>query len=430
MVQGDVNEKIPFLKLVILGIQHVLVMYAGAIAVPLIIGAAIGLTKEQVAFLIKADLFTCGIATILQSLGIGGKIGIKLPVIMGVTFVAVTPMINIGQHLGLQYIYGAIIISGILVFIIAPYFSKIAALFPPIITGTILTVIGINLISVAMNWAAGGASAKDYGSNFNLLLAFGVMLLILLLIKYTSGFLKSTAVLLGMAAGCIFAYIAGRMNISGMSAEPWVSVTLPFWFGMPKFDIAAVITMTLVAVICMVESTGVFFAVEKIVGREVKEKDLASGFRAEGIAIFLGSIFNSFPYTTFSQNVGLLAITKVKSRFVTVMAGFILVMFGLFPKLAFIVASMPAPVLGGAGIIMFGMVSATGLSMLSTVDYCRTENLMIIAVSIGIGVGISLKPDIFNKLPPVLEVLLSDGILMTCISAVLLNFFFKCKDKD
>ena len=182
--KDPVDEKLPLIRLIILGLQHVLVMYAGAIAVPLILGSAIGLTKEETAFLIKADLFTCGIATILQSLGVGKNIGVKLPVMLGVTFVAVAPMINIGQHLGIQYIYGAILISGVIVFVIAPYFCRIVEFFPPIVICSILTTIGINLLAVAMDWVAGGVGSKEYGSPFNILLASSVTVLILIITKY------------------------------------------------------------------------------------------------------------------------------------------------------------------------------------------------------------------------------------------------------
>jgi xanthine permease len=333
-------------------------------------------------------------------------------------------MINIGQHLGIQYIYGAILISGVIVFVIAPYFCRIVEFFPPIVIGSILTTIGINLLAVAMDWVAGGVGSKEYGSPFNILLASSVTVLILIITKYSNDFFKSISVLCGLVAGSVFAYFAGHMSIAGLSSEKLIGVTTPFWFGYPKFDISAVLTMIIVAIISMIESSGVFFAIGKIVDKEVKNKDLANGFRAEGLAITLGSILNSFPYTTFSQNVGLLVLTRIKSRFVTVTAGLILIILGLFPKLAYIVACLPPAVLGGAGIIMFGMVAVTGISMLHEVNYKIMENLLIVATSIGIGVGVSIRPAIFDKFPKIIQVIISDGVFMACIVAIALNFFF------
>lgn len=421
------NDKIPFPKLLIMGLQHVLVMYAGSIAVPLIIGSALYLTKEQTAFLIKADLFTCGIATLLQSFGIGKNIGIKLPVILGVSFITVAPMINIGQHLGMQYIYGAIIISGLIVFLISDMFCKLLKFFPTIVVGIILTVIGIILLPVAINWSAGGAGAKEYGSFFNLSLALGVMIVIIVITKFGNPFFKSIAVLCGLVLGSVFAFFAGHMSVAGISNEPAFGMVAPFWFGVPKFNISAIAIMTLVAFINMIESSGVFFAVGKITGKKIGHREVAAGFKVEGLAMIIGSVLNSFPYATFAQNVGLVVMTQVKSRFVAVAAGFILIILGLFPKLAFLIASMPPAVLGGAGIIMFGLVAATGLSMLSEIDYCRTENLIIIASSMGLGIGVSMKPQIFDNCPRILEVILSDGVFMASISAIVLNHFLNYK---
>jgi len=420
----SVDEMLPLGKTTILGFQHVLAMYSGAVAVPLIVGSAIGLNKSELAFLITADLFTCGIATLLQCLGLFRNIGIRLPLMLGVTFTAVGPMIAIGSGLGLQYVYGSIIISGLFVFLAAGYFGKLRKFFPPIVTGSVVTIIGTSLLPVALNWAAGGVGAKDYGSPFNLALAFGVLLFIIVFTRYAKGFWSAIAVLLGLILGSLLAAALGHMSLAGIAAEPWVAITKPFWFGWPKFDLVAILTMVLVAIVSMVESTGVFFALGKVTGITIKEEHISNGLRAEGLAVMLGAVFNSFPYTTFSQNVGLVALTRVKSRYVVAAAGIILILLGLLPKFAYIVASIPSAVLGGAGLVMFGMVAASGIRMLGAVDYERTENLFIVAVSVGLGLGVAVVPQMFAHLNPTLSMLVSNGIVVGSLAAIILNYIF------
>lgn len=419
-----VDQKLPLGQTAVLGLQHVLAMYAGAVAVPLIVGGAIGLTKSQLAFLINADLFTCGIATLLQCLGTFRGVGIRLPIIMGVTFTAVGPMIAIGSNLGLPYVYGSILVSGLFIFLFAGYFSRLRKFFPPVVTGSVVTIIGTSLLPVALNWAAGGIGSPDYGAPYNLALALGVLIFIAVITRYAKGFIAAIAVLLGLILGSVVAYFTGHMSLAGVASEPWVAVTKPFWFGLPKFDAVAILTMILVALVSMVESTGVYFAIGKVTDVEITEQDIGNGLRAEGLAVMLGSILNSFPYTTFSQNVGLVALTRVKSRFVVAAAGVILILLGLLPKFAAIVASIPAAVLGGAGLVMFGMVAASGIRVLSTVDFGRNENLFIVAVSVGLGLGVSVVPQVFEHLSPTIKLLFSNGIVVGSFTAILLNYVF------
>lgn len=419
----EVDQKLPAGQSFILGLQHVLAMYAGAVAVPLIVGGAVGLTKSQLAFLINADLFTCGIATLLQVLGIGKNIGIRLPIILGVSFTAVGPMIAIGGNYGITAIYGSILASGLFVFLIAGYFSKLRRFFPTVVTGSVVTIIGTSLMPVAMNWCAGGIGRSDYGDPINLALALGVLIIITLLNRYGKGFVTAISVLIGLIAGSTVAFFLGKMSLAGMASEPWLAVTTPFYFGLPSFNIAAILTMILVAMVSMVESTGVFFALGRVVGIDISEKDIERGIRAEGLAVMTGGILNSFPYTTFSQNVGLVALTGIKSRYVVMASGFILMALGVLPKVATVIASIPPAVLGGAGIAMFGMVAASGMRLLASVDYERSENLFIVAVSVGLGLGVSVVPQIFDQLPDTLRLLMSNGIVVGSLSAVVLNYF-------
>ncbi|GAB3629336.1 purine permease [Pandoraea terrae] len=421
-----VDARLPLAKLFTLGLQHVLVMYAGAVAVPLIIGGALKLSIDQVAFLINADLFACGIATLIQTIGVW-KFGLRLPIMMGVTFTAVTPMIAIGTNpaLGLLDIYGATIVSGIIGIVIAPYIGKLLRLFPPVVTGTVITVIGVSLMGVGINWAAGGFGNPDYGNPVYLGVSFAVLVCILYITKYVRGFFANIAVLLGILFGTLVALLLGKVSFAGLAETPWIGIVMPFHFGMPKFDLIAIATMTLVMLVTFIESTGMFLAVGDIVGRPVDQKTLVRGLRVDGLGTLIGGIFNTFPYTSFSQNVGLVGVTGVKSRWVCVAGGMILIALGMFPKVAHVVASVPQFVLGGAGIVMFGMVTATGIKILSTVDLAKNKyNLYIIAISIGMGMIPVASDKFFNKLPHALEPLLHSGILLASITAVLLNAHF------
>ena len=423
-----VDEVLPAGKLFVLGLQHVLVMYAGAVAVPLILGSAMKLPRDQVALLINADLFACGVVTVIQSLGVW-KFGIRLPVMMGVTFASVGPMIAMGTNpdLGLLGIYGSVIGAGIIGIIIAPVVSRMRPLFPPLVTGTIIAVIGISLMRIGINWAAGAPvpALPGYGDPFNLLVALIVLVAILLIIKYVRGFFANIAVLLGIILGFIIALAAGRVSFAGLRDASWLDIVYPFQFGMPKFDALAILTMTLVMIVVMIESTGMFLALGEMTGRKVTTDDLARGLRTDGLGTLIGGLFNTFPYTSFSQNVGLVGVTGIRSRWVTVVGGIILIAFGIFPKMGYVVASVPQFVLGGAGVVMFGMVAATGIRILAGVNY-RTQPAApyVIAISIGFGMIPLVADKFFQYMPKALSPLLGSGILLTSIAAVILNLYF------
>jgi xanthine permease len=409
-----------------LGLQHVLAMYAGAVIVPLIIGGALKLTPAQMAYLLAADLFTCGLATLLQAIGTR-YVGIKMPVVLGCTFTAVGPIIAISLSSNLATAYGAILVAGLFVFLAAPLFGKLLKFFPTVVTGSVVTIIGLSLIGVAMNNVAGGQGSPDFGAPRNLALAFGTLLVILLVNRLFTGFLRAISVLIGLVAGTAAAYAMGMVHFSNVANASWVSIVQPFYFGTPQFDIGSILTMIIVCLISMVESTGVYFALSKVTGQEIGEGDIVKGLRAEGIAIVLGGIFNAFPYTTFSQNVGLVSLTRVKSRRVVIAAGMILAVLGLLPKLAALATVIPNAVLGGAMIAMFGMVVAYGINILSTVDFRENENLLIAACSIAVGLGSSTVPGMFDQLPDMAKLFLQNGIVTGSVTAVVLNLFLTRK---
>lgn len=441
-----VDEILPAPRLAALGLQHVLVMYAGAVAVPLIISGALGLTPDQRALLINADLLACGLATLVQAIGFPG-VGIRLPVMMGVTFASVAPMLAMagaakaGGATGTQAllsIYGAVIGAGIFALLVAPLIGRLLRFFPPVVTGTIITVIGISLMRIGVGWAEGpltvvqivdGAAKVVPNPNRDALdglaMALFVLLVILGINKFAKGFVSNIAVLAGIVIGGIVATITGKMSFADVARASYFDVVYPFQFGMPSFQIVPILTMCIVMIVVMIESTGMFLAIGEMTDRKITPEDLTKGLRADGIGTIIGGIFNTFPYTSFSQNVGLVGVTGIRSRYVAVAGGVILVILGFIPKLAALVGSVPVEVLGGAGIVMFGMVSATGIRILGQVDFAtRRHNLFVVAVSIGFGLIPLVAPNLFKNFPGELKPLLDSGIILASIAAVLLNAFF------
>lgn len=412
-----------------LGLQHVLAMYAGAVIVPLIVGSALKLSPEQLAYLVSIDLLTCGIATLLQVWS-NRFFGIGLPVVLGCTFTAVGPMIAIGSQHGISTVYGAILAAGLFVVIFAGLFGKLIRFFPPVVTGSVVTIIGLTLIPVALNDMGGGVGNPNFGAPVNLLLSFGVLALIIAMNRFFTGFWRAISILLGLIAGTFVAALLGKVSFAPFHEASWFHMVHPLYFGMPTFEITSVLTMILVAAVSLVESTGVFLALGKICDRDIRSEDLTRGYRAEGLAIILGGLFNAFPYTTYSQNVGLIQMSGVRTRDVIMTAGGILIVLGLIPKVAALTTLIPTPVLGGATVAMFGMVVSSGIRMLgSQVDLNNHENLLIIACSVGMGLGVTVVPTLFNQLPQAVQILTGNGIVAGSFTAIVLNLVFNLRRK-
>ena len=435
-----VDQILPVPKLLTLGLQHVLVMYAGAVAVPLILGRALKMSPENVAFLISADLFACGLATLVQCVGFPG-VGIRLPVMMGVTFASVGPMLSMAASpdVGILGIYGSVIGAGIFAVLVAPFMGRLLPLFPPVVTGTIILVIGVSLMRIGINWAGGGLPTltkvvdgvpgafpnPGYGQLEGLGIALFVLLVILGLLRWFTGFVSNVAVLLGIIAGAVVASILGIMQFDRVASAAWVDFVTPFRFGIPKFQLVPIATMCIVMVVVMIESTGMFLALSEMTGRKIDQAAIARGLRADGVGTILGGIFNTFPYTSFSQNVGLVGVTGIRSRWVTATGGVIMLVIGMLPKLSALVEAVPQVVLGGAGVVMFGMVAATGARILTTVDFKTNRyNLFVVAISVGFGMIPLVAPNFFTYTPLALHPLLESGILLAAIVSVLLNLFF------
>ncbi|YCI79657.1 purine permease [Bacillus sp. R1-10] len=398
-------------------------MYAGAILVPLLVGRALNLTPEQLAYLVAIDLLTCGIATLLQAWK-NKYFGIGLPVVLGASFVALSPMIAIGSQYGIPAIYGSIIVAGLFIFLFARYLGKLVKFFPLVVTGTVVVIIGLSLIPSGVRNMAGGAGNPDFGSLDNLMLSMGVIAIILIINRFFKGYVRSLSVLLGIVAGTALAAMMGKVDFHEVLEASWFRIPQPFFFGAPSFEIGPILTMLIVGLVIVVESTGVFFALGEICDRPVTQDDLTRGYRAEGLAITLGGIFNAFPYNTFAQNVGLVQLSQNKSTNVVVAAGSILVFLGLVPKIAALATIIPVPVLGGATVVLFGMVVSSGIKMLGSVDYNNQHNALIIACSISLGLGSTVVPELFSQLPLALRTIVSDGVITGSLTAIFMNLFF------
>jgi xanthine permease len=424
----DQVEGLP--QLFLFGLQHVLVMYAGTVAVPLILGSALQFTPKQVIALISADLFTSGVATLLQTMG-WWKFGARLPLIQGCSFICVAPMILIGSHYGIPALYGAVISCGLFTMLVGPWFSRMLRFFPPVVIGSVITVIGLSLLPVAGGWLGGGdPSAADFGGFVHLGLGLATIVLIVAIQRFGRGIIGNLSVLLGLIGGTALAAVAGQASFRQVTATPWFALAHPLLFGPPRFVLLPALVMSLSMLVVMTETTGNCLAIGEITGRPIGPATLTAAFRADGLSTVLGGLFNSFPYNVYSQNTGLLALSKIKSRYAVAAGGGLLVVLGFLPKLAAVIAGIPRPVLGGASIVMFGMTTMAGIEELTRVRYQGTSNAIIVAVSVSMGVLPIASPPLFAHAPDAARLFLNSGIFLAAATAVLLNLFFSSKTEN
>lgn len=416
-----VDEILPARQLATYGLQHVLVLYAGAVAVPLILGSALGLTQAQVVTLINANLLTSGIATLIQTLGFW-KFGARLPLVQACSFIALAPMIMIGKEYGLSHVFGAVIAGGAATVALAPVISRLLRFFPPVAIGSLITIIGVSLMPAAAIWLGGGnPGSADFGSAANL--ALGLVTVVITLVVYArfSGFIGNLAVLVGLIAGTAIAAAFGLTDFANVGSAAWFELSPPFAFGTPSFALVPTLIMTLAMLVIMAETTGNCLAIGQIVGKPSTQQTLGNAFRADGLSTMIGGVFNSFPYNAFTQNTGLISLSGVKSRYVVASAGAIMVLMGLFPKLGALIAAVPRPVLGGCAIVMFGMTTVAGIQELSRVKFEGTRNAIIVAVSVSVGVLPMSFPALFAQASGPLKLVLESGIFLGAITAILLN---------
>ncbi len=419
------DEQLGLVANLLYGLQHVLTMYGGIVAVPLVMANAAGMSASDTGLLITACLFVGGIATLLQTLGIP-FFGSRLPLVQGVSFAGVATMVSI-LHTGggMQGVLGAVLFSSIAGLLIAPVFSRLTRFFPPLVNGCVITVIGLSLMPVAANWAMGGnPQAAGYGSMGNIGLAGLSLVVVLALSKLGNAMVSRLSILLAIVIGTCVAALLGKTDFSGVGGGAWFAFPMPLHFGWPAFNLAATLSMFIVILVLLVETSADILAVGDIVGTRVDSRRLADGLRADMLSSVVAPFFGSFTQSAFAQNVGLVAVTGIKSRYVVAFSGLILIAFGLLPVMGRFVACVPPPVLGGAGLVLFGTVAASGIRTLAKVDYHGNMNLVIVAASIGMGVLPMVKPDFYHHFPAWFATMFHSGISSTAVTVLLLNLVF------
>ena len=417
----SLSEKILF------GIQHIFAAFGGIIVVPLVLSSALGFDAKTSTALISASILAAGLATIIQARGIG-KIGSKVACIMGTDFTFVSPSITVGSTLGLPGIIGATILGAVFEVVLSFFIKPLMKLFPPLVTGTVVCLIGLTLLPVSIDWAAGGAGSADYGSIKNISIAMLVLIGTLLLNRYGKGMLSSASILIGMVVGYIACIPLGLVDFSSVREASWISFPKIFEYGV-TFDLKALLAFIPAYFVTAIETVGCLKAVGEVSEVEMDDKRIGAGVLADGVGSMLGGVVGTLPNTTFSQNVGLIPLTKVASKHVAVMAGIILVLLGFLPKLAAIVNVIPQPVLGGVGIVMYGTVAAAGIKTLSKVKI-NERNLLIIATAIGLGLGVTFRPEFISQLPEGLKMIFTSGISTGTITALVLNLVLKEEKED
>lgn len=409
------DDKPPLALSIALAIQHILAAFTGIVAVPLIVGNALGLTAEQNTYIISMTLFVSGIATIIQAVGIG-PVGGKIPMVMGTDFTFVGPGIAVASKLGLPGYFGATFFGSFIEIILSRFIKKLRNIFPPIVTGTVIVSIGLTMIPVAIDWIGGYG---EYGILKNLFLAATVMIVIILLNQFGKGFFRSAAVLIGIIVGYILAAFMNMIDFSSVFEAGYFVMPQPLKYGL-KFDLPALLAFVPAYLVTTVETIGGGLLIFKACDEKYSFKKLSGSVLGDGVGSLLAGIFGVGPNTSFSQNIGIIPLTGVASRYVVAVAGGILMLMGVFPKLAALVNIMPSPVLGGAGVIMFGMIAVGGIKNFQEVDFNK-RNSLILAISLGLGLGVAVKPEILSHLPETVQIIFRSGMTTATIFAIALN---------
>lgn len=416
-IKYRVNDRPPFFLSIALAIQHILAAFAGIVAVPLVVNNAIGLSLEDNTFIVSTTLFVAGLATVIQAVGIG-PVGNRLPMVMGTDFTFVGPGIAVGSAFGLLGYFGATFFGSFIEIVLSRFIKPLQKFFPPLITGIVISSIGLTMIPISIDWI-GGYDPASYGSLQDLLLAGIVMAVILILNQKGKGFLSSGAILIGIVVGYVVAFFMGRLDLNPVSSASWLMLPNPLRYGL-AFTLSGFLAFLPAYIVTTVETIGGGVLVLKACDEEVDGDKLASGVLADGVGSLLAGIFQCGPNTSFSQNIGIIPLTGVASRFVVALAGVILMITGVFPKIGALVAIMPSPVLGGAGVLMFGMIAVGGISNFKEVEFNR-RNSIILAMSLGLGLGIAFRPNLLSHLPEQLRVIFGSGMTTATLTAIFLN---------
>ncbi|GGS52472.1 nucleobase:cation symporter-2 family protein [Streptomyces griseoviridis] len=424
-----VDEKLHPSRLVPAALQHIAAMYAGVVTPPLIIGQACGLDLAARTRLIAASLLIAGVATLIQTLGVRHFVGNRLPFVNAASSAGIAPILAIAETndkgAQLPAIYGAVMVAGAFCLAVGPFFGRLLRYFPPLVTGVVITLIGVTLMPVPVGWAQGGdETAAGFGSMGNLALAAFTLVVILLMQRFGKGFLKQVALLVGLLVGTIAAVPFGMADFQALSSAPVAALPTPFAFGAPVFQPAAILSLCIVMLVLMTESSASMLALGEICDRRADAEVITRGLRTDGLATLIGPVFGSFPTSAFAQNVGVVSLTRVRSRYVVAAAGATLLVLGAFPVLGAVVSLVPMPVLGGAGIVLFGSIAVSGIRTLSEAGLDDSSNIILVAVALGAGIIPLAAPTFYAGFPAWAQTVLGSGISAGAIVAVALNLFF------
>ncbi len=424
----QVDDKPGFVLMTLLGFQNILTAFGGIVAVPLVISGMAGFGVADTSYMISAALLGSGVVSIIQSKGIGPKwfrVGAGLPTIMGTDFGFVGPANAVINTMGggIAGYFGGTMMGAVLEIILSYFIKPLMKFFPPVVTGTVISLMGLTLMPVAFDWVAGGVGAANYGSPLNLAIATIVFLLIVLLNHYGSVKIGPAAVLIGIVAGYVMCIPLGMVDFNQVAQANWFAMPQLFKYGV-NFDLKFAIPFISGYLVTVIETVGVMQTIGAVTETELTDEDIANGVRADGVGSFIGPAMGSGPVATFSQNAGLIPLTRNASRSVAITAGVLLMAMSFLPKFATLVSIMPMAVLGGAGVLMFGNVAASGVKSLSRVNF-DNRNLVIVAAGLGVGLGVSFRPEIVAGLPGILGGLFSSGISAGTIVTLVLNIILK-----
>ncbi|KAB3533226.1 uracil-xanthine permease family protein [Alkaliphilus serpentinus] len=416
----ELDGKPPLREAIPLGMQHILAMFVGNVTVPIIIAGLLGFDVAQKTMLIQYAMFVAGIVTMIQLYPIG-RIGAKLPIVMGTSFGFLPTCIAIGKSFGLAGILGAQFVGGFFCGILGLFLKPLRKFFPPLVTGTVLLTIGLSLLPTGITAMAGGAGAADFGSFTNLFIAFVVLITVVYFRQFTKGFSSMAAILIGIIVGYIVALAFGKVSFDAVAQAGWFSLPKPLVFGM-TFHWEAIAAMLIMYIVTTVETVGDISGITMGgAGREATDRELSGGIISNGLGSSFAAIFGALPNTSYSQNVGLISLTGVMSRFVVALGASFLIIAGLFPKLGALVTTIPQSVLGGATIVMFSMIAVTGIALISKSEL-NQRNLLTVGLALALGLGVTSVPNALQHFPESVRLIFGgSGIVIACIVALVLN---------
>ena len=424
----SLDGRVPLLKSVPFGLQHVLAMFVANIAPIMIVTGASGLSVQETASLIQTAMIMAGIGTLVQLFTVW-KLGAKLPIVMGISFTFVSVFCYVGPQWGYEAIIGAVIVGGMIEGLLGLFAKYWRGIISPIVSACVVTAIGFSLLSVGANSFAGGVGAADFGSAQNWILGTITLVCCILFNIFAKGHLKQLSVLFGLVVGYIVALFMGKVDLSALDGIAVVSLPriMPYT---PEFNLSAIISVTMIFLVSATETIGDTSAMTNtVLGREATDKEISGSLACDGLISSLSACFGCMPITSFSQNVGLLAMTKVINRYTIATGAGILILAGIFPAFGAILATLPEAVLGGCTIMMFGNIVISGLQMIGACGFSQ-RNITIAALSLSIGLGFTQVPEMFNIFPDIIRTIFAENcVAVVFLAAIIMNLIMP-KDSE